>query len=99
MARASMACSQHGRGDSAFAVRSAYTASWYHNDGTMMAELKKGDVVALKSGGPRMTVSAISGESIKCNWFDNTELREGGFDAATLDLYVLPTGRLATKAA
>jgi uncharacterized protein YodC (DUF2158 family) len=64
-----------------------------------MVELKKGDVVALKSGGPRMTIAAASGDSIKCIWFDNTDLKDGEFDAATLDLYVLPTGRLVTKAA
>ena len=40
-----------------------------------MAEIKRGDVVRLKSGGPLMTVGPLN--SIKtmwnCDWFDGTE--------------------------
>jgi uncharacterized protein YodC (DUF2158 family) len=46
-----------------------------------------GDVVTLKSGGPRMTVTAIgpaalaSGESLLCEWFDeHGELRQERFE-------------------
>ena len=46
-----------------------------------MAELKVGDVVKLKSGGPVMTVSRVAEESrlYDCQWFDGTELRTGRF--------------------
>jgi uncharacterized protein YodC (DUF2158 family) len=36
-------------------------------------EIKDGDVVELKSGGPSMTVErAVSASVIKCAWFDAT---------------------------
>ena len=43
----------------------------------MADELKTGDVVVLKSGGPRMTVQTVDqylGEpSVICMWFDKTK--------------------------
>ena len=63
-----------------------------------MSEFKKGDVVRLKSGGPKMTVSSVGShadtggpeEGVICVWFDvvkgvqkhQSEL----FDAAVLEL-------------
>jgi uncharacterized protein YodC (DUF2158 family) len=46
-----------------------------------------GDVVRLKSGGPRMTVEIITTETavVRCVWFDNEELKRGIFPAATLE--------------
>ena len=49
-----------------------------------------GDVVHLKSGGPKMTVEiiteAMAGMVIRCVWFDGQELKRGIFPAATLEV-------------
>ena len=38
-----------------------------------------GDEVQLKSGGPRMTVTAIhEGGDVSCSWFDDKGNRQGG---------------------
>lgn len=62
-----------------------------------MAEIKKGDRVELKSGGPIMTVEDVgdfSGslgakDGVKCVWFDakNNNPMEKVFDRAVLKLY------------
>ncbi|MDD5219585.1 MAG: DUF2158 domain-containing protein [Candidatus Bipolaricaulis sp.] len=41
-------------------------------------QFKVGDLVMLKSGGPKMTVSAISpnGAAIECMWFDKKDERQ-----------------------
>ncbi len=50
-----------------------------------MSELKIGDVVELKSGGPEMTVGKVAGETCVAIWFDeNNELCEVGFPTAAL---------------
>lgn len=56
-----------------------------------MEEIKVGDTVRLKSGGPVMTVARIvpnpkiQGESIICIWFNKQEERQdGAFSADTL---------------
>ena len=57
-----------------------------------MPEFKKGDVVQLKSGGPKMTIDDIgeygSGNSshirASCLWFDGGERKEGEFSLDTL---------------
>lgn len=59
-----------------------------------MNELKKGDVVRLKSGGPQMTITALddySGmtgmgpkEGAACVWFDGKSQKEAVFDVAVL---------------
>lgn len=33
------------------------------------AEFKPGDTVSLKSGGPRMTIAVVYGQSAFCEWF------------------------------
>ncbi len=51
-----------------------------------MEELKVGDTVELKSGGPKMTISQM-GEPRQgwfCIWFDGKERKEGTFTAETL---------------
>lgn len=61
-----------------------------------MADIKKGSLVQLKSGGPKMTVLATNinstsniANAVKCTWFtegDNREVKAQLFDAATLNL-------------
>ena len=36
-------------------------------------QFQPGDLVYLKSGSPAMTVMAIDGDDVKCNYFDKTE--------------------------
>lgn len=48
--------------------------------------MKPGDVVMLKSGGPEMTVSAIEGEKVYCEWFDGTKPLSKSFPAVSLDV-------------
>ncbi|RIV42279.1 YodC family protein [Flagellimonas pelagia] len=46
-----------------------------------MSELKLGDVVFLKSGGPEMTIYKVSerNNQVGCKWFDGKELKYGAF--------------------
>jgi uncharacterized protein YodC (DUF2158 family) len=51
---------------------------------------KVGDVVRLKSGGPRMTVESISKDemtrgTIWCVWFDKTDRKSGTFPEDALE--------------
>jgi uncharacterized protein YodC (DUF2158 family) len=52
-----------------------------------MEGLKAGDVVRLKSGGPKMTVQGegdFEGQ-ILCQWFDKGEVKIGSFPAVSLE--------------
>jgi len=52
-------------------------------------EFKVGDIVRLKSGGPKMTVTEIDDEEdlFHCRWFaDNKQPENGLFEADTLEL-------------
>ena len=51
-----------------------------------MAEIKVGDVVELKSGGPDMTVILITAKdlNVKCAWFDGNELKYADFSEDSL---------------
>lgn len=50
------------------------------------ARFKAGDVVVLKSGGPKMTVWGINPDGVvNVNWFDGGELKSGGFGDIELD--------------
>lgn len=59
-----------------------------------MDALNKGDVVQLKSGGPRMTITALGNYSgglstgpengAACVWFDGKSQKEAVFDVAVL---------------
>jgi uncharacterized protein YodC (DUF2158 family) len=55
-------------------------------------EFKIGQVVQLKSGGPRMTVSDVDYEDdlpVCCLWFDgNGQLQDGDFDHEVLVAYM-----------
>jgi uncharacterized protein YodC (DUF2158 family) len=53
----------------------------------MTEELKAGDVVQLKSGGPHMTIEGIgkygmgaATDQAKCVWFEGTKRNEGYFE-------------------
>jgi uncharacterized protein YodC (DUF2158 family) len=55
--------------------------------------IKKGDIVTLKSGGPRMTVQSISESKpgpmgtarwVRCIWFNNNLVNEYNFDEEIL---------------
>jgi uncharacterized protein YodC (DUF2158 family) len=56
-------------------------------------EIKKGDVVRLKSGGPTMTVQNVGNYSRAgvtdgafCIWFDGAKQQGHAFDRATLEI-------------
>jgi uncharacterized protein YodC (DUF2158 family) len=55
-----------------------------------MSEIKAGDIVQLKSGGPKMTVSQVGtsmgGSALKawCDWFEGTKQMEGNFPLTSL---------------
>ncbi len=43
-----------------------------------------GDVVQLKSGGPRMTVLEVEDGHVITTWFEESNARQGGFPFATV---------------
>lgn len=52
----------------------------------MAKQFQVGDIVALRSGGPEMTVKSpvdIDGD-VRCMWFDGRALQENAFPAETL---------------
>ena len=57
-----------------------------------MSEIQKGDVVQLKSGGPRMTVQEVGSfissggpqDGAYCVWFEKNKAEERVFDVAVL---------------
>lgn len=53
-----------------------------------MAEFKAGDVVQLKSGGPKMTISKVQTEPdgmyANCDWFEGTKPNTGYFPLLSL---------------
>jgi uncharacterized protein YodC (DUF2158 family) len=57
-----------------------------------MTELALGDVVRLKSGGPKMTLTeGEKGGKIKCQWFDrNGKMHTADFDAVAVEVFVKP---------
>lgn len=47
-------------------------------------EIMPGTVVALKSGGPLMTVACVEGRQVHCVWFDKLKLKTGTFHPESL---------------
>jgi uncharacterized protein YodC (DUF2158 family) len=43
-----------------------------------------GDVVKLKSGGPKMTVESMDNDGVKCVWFDKADSKAAIFPEGTL---------------
>jgi uncharacterized protein YodC (DUF2158 family) len=54
--------------------------------GKKMPDLRVGDVVQLKSGGPKMTVASTKSNAagILCTWFDGNEVKSSRFPAEAL---------------
>ena len=50
----------------------------------MKEEIKAGDRVMLKSGGPEMTVKEIKGDEAECTWFNDGKLSQESFSIASL---------------
>lgn len=54
----------------------------------MSNKFATGDVVQLKSGGPKMTVKKVTEgfdeESIECQWFSGSKLQDGWFRPESL---------------
>jgi len=44
----------------------------------------KGDLVQMKSGGPRMTVLNVTDQTVTCQWFAKEKATAQAFDAAVL---------------
>ena len=57
---------------------------WKKEKEKNMDEIKKGMVVQLKSGGPRMTVHVIDKSGVFCKWFNDSEVKGGYFEPETL---------------
>ncbi|MCX4247751.1 YodC family protein [Paraliomyxa miuraensis] len=55
----------------------------------MKSEIKEGDLVQLRSGGPVMTVGQVDAERefLTCQWFDGKELKVGKFTPASLEVH------------
>jgi uncharacterized protein YodC (DUF2158 family) len=49
-----------------------------------VSEIKAGDVVVLKSGSPLLTVAFVNGHDVRCQWFDQKDLKQGDFMAQSL---------------
>jgi uncharacterized protein YodC (DUF2158 family) len=50
-----------------------------------MEDFEIGDVVQLRSGGPKMTVhSLVSDGNVVCQWFEGNEVHEGHFPKEAL---------------
>jgi len=57
-----------------------------------MEDFEIGDVVQLRSGGPKMTVHGlVSDGDVVCKWFEGNEVREESFPKDTLKKLELVT--------
>jgi uncharacterized protein YodC (DUF2158 family) len=57
-------------------------------------EFKAGDMVQLKSGGPKMTVVEVSNivdKVVRTSWFAGSKLSHGNFSPASIIHYVEPS--------
>jgi uncharacterized protein YodC (DUF2158 family) len=63
------------------------TYRYYDAAGESKMAFKPGDTVRLNSGGPVMTVTAVEGDWVVCDWFDGSKKCEHKFviTALTLD--------------
>ena len=51
----------------------------------MTVQFNNGDIVQLKSGGPKMTVHSVEPSRITCQWFAGSKLERGSFPAESLE--------------
>ncbi|MDX2470212.1 MAG: DUF2158 domain-containing protein [SAR324 cluster bacterium] len=60
----------------------------------MSEQIKEGDVVQLKSGGPKMTVGegGYENNGFRCHWFDGSNPMDGIYAASSLEKYDKPRG-------
>lgn len=49
-----------------------------------MDEIKPGDVVQLKSGGPKKTVAVVKEGRAWCDWFEGLKQHQGSFPVSSL---------------
>ena len=52
----------------------------------MADEIKTGDVVRLKSGGPKMTVQGDTYGMLLCSWFVNDQEKRASFTPESLEI-------------
>lgn len=68
----------------------------------MSDQLKAGDVVQLKSGGPHMTVSKLrewqGRTEANCDWFEGTTAKYGSFPLTSLKIVTEERGTSAAEA-
>jgi len=53
-------------------------------------EFQVGDLVQLKSGGPKMTINSMIGNNYTCVWFAGTKHNKANFTAQALQPYIAP---------
>jgi uncharacterized protein YodC (DUF2158 family) len=60
----------------------------------MAGDYKVGDIVRLKSGGPKMTINKLEDwqgtQQANCEWFDGTKPMQNMFPLTSLEHYVAP---------
>lgn len=58
----------------------------------MASEFKSGDIVQLKSGGPKMTVDQLFGDgTMRVRWFAGSKMETAVVTTKTIEQYVEPT--------
>lgn len=55
-----------------------------------MPQFTKGDIVQLRSGGPKMTVADIDPYSVTVKWFAGSKMESADVDPEALQPYVEP---------
>lgn len=67
----------------------------------MTHEFEAGDVVQLKSGGPKMTVEMVSDKDgdviVHCSWFEGSILHEKDFNEKLLKKYKAAVGSVSVR--
>ena len=77
------------RGPMQYISSSIFRRGVQFSEKTKMADekFKPGDVVSLRSGGPRMTIATVDGQSAFCEWFtDDQQPQSRSFALTSLKL-------------